>query len=38
VGSLVLFAPLVWALKEVRARDVEIFQLRERLGETDDDA
>jgi hypothetical protein len=37
VGSLVLFAPLVWAVKEVRARDVEIFKLRERLGETDDE-
>jgi hypothetical protein len=37
VGSLVLFAPLAWAVKEVRARDVEIFKLRERLGETDDE-
>ena len=37
VGSLVLLAPLVWAVKEVRARDVEIFKLRERLGESDDE-
>ena len=31
LGSLVLFLPLIWALREVRARDKEIFALRERL-------
>ena len=37
LGSLVLFLPLIWALREVRARDKEIFALRERLGENDDE-
>ena len=37
LGSLVLFLPLIWALREVRARDKEIFALRERLGENDEE-
>lgn len=37
LGSLVLVVPLVVALREVRARDKEIFALKERLGENDDE-
>ncbi|CEG01356.1 unnamed product [Ostreococcus tauri] len=39
IGSVFLLAPMVWAFKEVRARDKEIFRLRERLGtNADEDA
>jgi len=37
LGSLLLVVPLVVALREVRARDKEIFALKERLGENDDE-
>ena len=37
VGSVVLLAPLAFAVREVRERDKEIFALRERLGLNDDD-
>jgi len=37
VGSFVLLAPLAFAVREVRAKDKEIFALRERLGLDDDE-
>jgi hypothetical protein len=37
IASLVLFVPLAWALREMREKDKELFALRERLGENDDE-